>query len=120
MLFTTPTELVALLLMLIVGLCFGLAIAPGGGKWRRLYERERDEHASYRRSTDTRLRETEAAMTLRDRRVAELEAADARSAAIRDAAARDAAAQEAAARATPPVAAPPADSATLDPRPRPA
>ena len=78
MLFTNVTQLVVLGLVLIVGMVIGLLIAPKGTKWRRLYEQERDTHASYRTETDTKWRDRDALTTNRDAYVRDLEAENAR------------------------------------------
>lgn len=66
MLFHTPTQYAVLALLLIAGWFFGLASHPGGAKWRRRYESERDAHAAYRREADARIKTA-------DDRIAELE-----------------------------------------------
>ncbi|WP_085810465.1 hypothetical protein [Sphingomonas sp. TZW2008] len=66
MLFTTPTQWLALAVALIAGWLFGLASHPGGRKWKQRYAEERDVHGRTRKDYDTRLTE-------RDARVAELE-----------------------------------------------
>lgn len=45
MLFTTPTQWIALAVALIAGWLFGLASHPGGKKWKARYLVERDAHA---------------------------------------------------------------------------
>lgn len=45
MLFTTPTQYIALAVALIAGWLFGLASHPGGRKWKTRYVAERDAHA---------------------------------------------------------------------------
>lgn len=45
MLFTTPTQYIALAIALIAGWLFGLASHPGGRKWKARYVAERDAHA---------------------------------------------------------------------------
>lgn len=45
MLFTTPTQYIALAVALIAGWLFGLASHPGGKKWKARYIAERDAHA---------------------------------------------------------------------------
>ncbi len=78
MLFTDPTQYAVLGLVLIVGLVLGLLMAPKGAKWRRLYEAERDGHATYRTETDAKWREREALTTNRDAYVRDLENENAR------------------------------------------
>lgn len=74
MLFTTPTQWVALALALVAGWLLGLASHPGGKKWKARYLAERDTHAELRRTHQTRIGELE-----RDHgRVAELERENAR------------------------------------------
>jgi predicted flap endonuclease-1-like 5' DNA nuclease len=51
--FTTPTQIVALVLMLIAGWAFGLASSSGGRRWRERYQ---DEQAARARA-DTALKE---------------------------------------------------------------
>lgn len=46
MLFTTPTQYIALAVALIAGWLFGLASHPGGRKWKTRYAAERDAHAA--------------------------------------------------------------------------
>lgn len=45
MLFTTPTQWIALGVALLAGWLLGLASHPGGGKWKTRYLAERDAHA---------------------------------------------------------------------------
>jgi hypothetical protein len=71
MLFTTPTQWLALAVALIAGWLFGLASHPGGRKWKQRYADERDVHGRTRKDYDTRLAEREA-------RVNELERENAR------------------------------------------
>ncbi|OWK33520.1 hypothetical protein [Sphingomonas dokdonensis] len=66
MLFTTPTQWIALAITLIAGWLFGLASHPGGRKWKQRYADERDVHGRTRKDLDARLAEREA-------RIAELE-----------------------------------------------
>lgn len=66
MLFTTPTQWIALAITLIAGWLFGLASHPGGRKWKQRYAEERDVHGRTRKDLDARLAEREA-------RIAELE-----------------------------------------------
>ncbi len=78
MLFTDVTQYAVLGLVLLLGLVLGLLIAPKGAKWRRLYESERDAHATYRTETDAKWREREALTTNRDAYVRDLENENAR------------------------------------------
>jgi hypothetical protein len=71
MLFTTPTQWLALAVALIAGWLFGLASHPGGRKWKQRYADERDVHARNRKDYDARLVE-------RDTRIKELERENAR------------------------------------------
>ncbi|OWK28283.1 hypothetical protein [Sphingomonas mucosissima] len=71
MLFTTPTQWMALAVALIAGWLLGLASHPGGRKWKQRYAEERDVHGRTRKDLDARLAEREA-------RVAELERENAR------------------------------------------
>ncbi len=66
MLFTTPTQWLALAVALIAGWLFGLASHPGGRKWKQRYADERDLHGRNRKDFDARLAE-------RDARIKELE-----------------------------------------------
>ncbi len=66
MLFTTPTQWIALAITLIAGWFFGLASHPGGRKWKQRYADERDVHGRTRKDLDARIAE-------RDARIAELE-----------------------------------------------
>jgi hypothetical protein len=59
MLFTTPTQYIALAVALIAGWLFGLASHPGGGKWKGRYVTERDAHAATRRELQDRNAELE-------------------------------------------------------------
>ncbi|MCD2315634.1 hypothetical protein LQ954_05665 [Sphingomonas sp. IC-11] len=71
MLFTTPTQWLALAVALIAGWLLGLASHPGGRKWKQRYADERDVHGRTRKDLDARLAE-------RDARIAELERENAR------------------------------------------
>ncbi|ONF96255.1 hypothetical protein [Sphingomonas jeddahensis] len=71
MLFTTPTQWLALAVALIAGWLFGLASHPGGRKWKQRYADERDVHGRNRKDYDARLAE-------RDARIKELERENAR------------------------------------------
>lgn len=66
MLFTSPTQYVVLLLLVVVGWLFGLASHPGGKKWRRSYDEERLGHARYRD-------EAEGEISTRSNRIEQLE-----------------------------------------------
>ncbi|QIG79142.1 hypothetical protein [Stakelama tenebrarum] len=69
--FQTITEFVALGLTLIAGMFFGLAVAPGGRKWKERYQELDVENAAYRHHAETDLREA-------NQRVQQLEAENAR------------------------------------------
>lgn len=71
MLFTTPTQWLALAIALIAGWLFGLASHPGGGKWKQRYADERDAHGRTSKDYDARFAE-------RDARIKELERENAR------------------------------------------
>lgn len=63
MLFTTPTQWIALAVALIAGWLLGLASHPGGRKWKQRYAEERDVHGRTRKDLDARLAEREARIT---------------------------------------------------------
>ncbi|KTT72829.1 hypothetical protein [Sphingomonas endophytica] len=69
MLFTTPTQYIALAIALVAGWLFGLASHPGGKKWKARYAAERDAHAA----TSKRVTELEREHDTATRRTAELE-----------------------------------------------
>lgn len=71
MLFTTPTQWLAVAVALVAGWLFGLASHPGGRKWKVRYADERDLHGRNRKDFDARLAE-------RDTRIKELERENAR------------------------------------------
>ncbi|MDF2603185.1 hypothetical protein [Sphingomonas sp.] len=71
MLFSTPTQWLALAVALIAGWLFGLASHSGGRKWKQRYADERDVHSRNRKDFDSRLAE-------RDARIKELERENAR------------------------------------------
>ncbi|TPG22461.1 hypothetical protein EAH79_12605 [Sphingomonas koreensis] len=81
MLFQTPTQFAVLALLLVAGWFFGLASHPGGAKWRRRYEAERDADAAYRKETDARLKDADARVRDLESRNAALER-DARAATV--------------------------------------
>ena len=60
MLFTTPTQWIALVVALIAGWLFGLASHPGGRKWKERYADERAVHGANRKQFDARLAEANA------------------------------------------------------------
>jgi hypothetical protein len=66
MLFSTTTQYVVLVLVLIAGWFFGLASSSGGARWRERYAAERDAHAAARRDLDARRADA-------DKRVADAE-----------------------------------------------
>jgi hypothetical protein len=51
-LFSTPTQFLALAMVLVAGWFFGLASHSGGSKWRERYAAERDAHAAHRRAAE--------------------------------------------------------------------
>lgn len=53
-LFSTPTQFVALALVLVAGWLLGLASHSGGAKWRNRYAAERDAHAANRLAAEQR------------------------------------------------------------------
>ena len=61
MLFTTPTQYVALAVALVAGWLFGLASHPGGRRWKQRYAEEREAHAVARKEQELRLAEERAA-----------------------------------------------------------
>ena len=65
MLFTTPTQWLALAVALIAGWLLGLASHPGGRKWKQRYVDERDVHGRTRKDLDARIAD-------QDARIAEL------------------------------------------------
>ena len=71
MLFTTPTQFLALAVALIAGWFFGLASHPGGRKWRDRHTAEREAHAATRAENEQRMADTNA-------RLREIEAENAR------------------------------------------
>jgi predicted flap endonuclease-1-like 5' DNA nuclease len=61
--FTTPTQIVALLLMLIAGWAFGFASSSGGKRWRARYQDEqlaRSQADTALKDANQRIRELEA------------------------------------------------------------
>lgn len=72
MLFTTPTQWLALIVALIAGWLFGLASHPGGRKWKQRYADERDIHGRTRKDLEARLVEREARITELERENARL------------------------------------------------
>ena len=70
-LFSTPTQFVALALVLVAGWLLGLASHSGGAKWRNRYAAERDAHAGSRLAAEQQ-RDVDKA------RIAELERDNAR------------------------------------------
>lgn len=103
--FQTPTQFVALALTLFAGLLFGLALAPGGRKWKRRFQEHDISASAYRHQAEMDLKQAQ-------QRIAELEAdrtrIDRALADARTAAANAAAAPPPVAQATPP--APPSDT----------
>lgn len=72
MLFTTPTQWIALAVALIAGWLLGLASHPGGRKWKQRYADERDVHGRTRKDLDARLAEREARIAALERENARL------------------------------------------------
>jgi len=66
MLFSTPSQFVVLGLIFFIGLIFAFVIHPGGRKWKKLYQEEVEENASYRNDADNEIRAAK-------RRIADLE-----------------------------------------------
>lgn len=66
MLFSTPSQFVVLGLTFFIGLIFAFVIHPGGRKWKKLYQDEVEENASYRNDADNEIR-------VARRRIADLE-----------------------------------------------
>jgi len=66
MLFSTPSQFVVLGLLFFIGLIFAFVIHPGGAKWKKLYQEEVEENASYRNDADNEIRAAK-------RRIADLE-----------------------------------------------
>lgn len=66
MLFSTPSQFVVLGLLFFIGLIFAFVIHPGGRKWKKLYQEEVEENASYRNDSDNEIRASK-------RRIADLE-----------------------------------------------
>ena len=62
----TINQWAILALVLVLGWVLGLLSRPGGGRWRREYERERAEHAALRADHDARV-------AAANKRIAELE-----------------------------------------------
>ena len=54
MLFTTPSQYLVLLLMLVVGWLFGFASHSGGRKWKRAYREEQAARTEERRTLEAR------------------------------------------------------------------
>ena len=76
MLFSTPTQWLALAVALIAGWLFGLASHPGGRKWKQRYADERDVHSRNRKDFDSRLAERDARIKELEREVRELRQAN--------------------------------------------
>lgn len=74
-LFSTPTQFLALGLVLVAGWLFGLASHSGGRKWRDLYVNEREAHAANRRAADTKHAADKARIADLDRENARLRSA---------------------------------------------
>ncbi len=56
MLFTNPTQIIVLALVLIGGWALGLASHPGGKKWKRRYQEEKATHARNRDLAEAKAR----------------------------------------------------------------
>jgi len=72
MLFTNPTQIIVLALVLVVGFLFGLASHPGGKKWKRLYQEEKATHARNRDLAETKARADSKRITALERANADL------------------------------------------------
>jgi len=48
----TTEQWIVLAVIFAAGLIFGLLLRSGGGKWKRLYEAEHDQHVALRRDYD--------------------------------------------------------------------
>lgn len=70
MIFTTPTQFIALGLLFLVGWLWGYASHNGGRKWRRRHEEATQKYAAYRNEAESDLRDAK-------HRIATLEAANA-------------------------------------------
>ena len=74
MLFSTPSQFVVLGLLFFIGLIFAFVIHPGGRKWKKLYQEEVEENASYRNDADNEIRAAKRRIADLEREVAELQA----------------------------------------------
>ncbi|MEO8374818.1 MAG: hypothetical protein ABI471_06305 [Sphingomonas bacterium] len=74
MLFSTPSQFVVLGLLFFTGLIFAFVIHPGGRKWKKLYQEEVEENASYRNDADNEIRAAKRRVADLEREVAELQA----------------------------------------------
>ncbi|MEO6217154.1 MAG: hypothetical protein ABIO86_14075 [Sphingomonas sp.] len=82
MLFSTPSQFVVLGLLFFIGLTFAFVIHPGGRKWKKLYQEEVEENASYRNDADNEVRAAKRRIADLERDIAELQAQQAASAAV--------------------------------------
>jgi len=67
MLFSNFGQLVVLVLVLVIGLCFGWVLHPGDKKWRRRYDEIVDASNAYRAEIAGHLREAESRATALER-----------------------------------------------------
>lgn len=74
MLFSTPSQFVVLGLLFFIGLIFAFVIHPGGRKWKKLYQEEVEENASYRNDADNEIRAAKRRIADLEREIAELQA----------------------------------------------
>ena len=74
MLFSTPSQFVVLGLLFFMGLIFAFVIHPGGRKWKKLYQEEVEENASYRNDADNEIRAARRRIADLERDIAELKA----------------------------------------------
>ena len=74
MLFSTPSQFVVLGLLFFIGLIFAFVIHPGGRKWKKLYQEEVEENASYRNDADNEIRVAKRRIADLERDIAELHA----------------------------------------------
>ena len=74
MLFSTPSQFVVLGLLFFIGLIFAFVIHPGGRKWKKLYQEEVEENASYRNDADNEIRVAKRRIADLERDIAELQA----------------------------------------------
>lgn len=82
MLFSTPSQFVVLGLLFFIGLIFAFVIHPGGRKWKKLYQEEVEENASYRNDADNEIRAAKRRIADLERDIAELQAQQVAAAAV--------------------------------------